>query len=78
MPVEVHPLPFGFVNFLKIKEWGTTEHVLDVGFLTDEQAQAYWQEVSSAWLNHVRKRRTMISDDLKQKAASANDREGQR
>jgi hypothetical protein len=71
MAIEVHPEPFKFVNYLRVKEWGDT-HTLDVGFLSPAQASEYWRELEKAWVDHCGRRHQMITEDLREKAASAN------
>jgi hypothetical protein len=60
MPIEVHPLPFRFVNYIRVKEWPEPANMMDVGRLTDLQAREYWDELYPLWIDHVQKRRAHL------------------
>jgi len=60
----VELLPFGFANFLRVKEWA--DHTFPVAHLSDEQAAAYWDELKPLWLAHVQNRRQMMEIELAQ------------
>jgi hypothetical protein len=64
MAIEVHPEPFKFVNYLRVKEWGDT-HTLDVGYLNPKQSADYWDELKIAWIHHCDRRAKMLVEDRK-------------
>jgi hypothetical protein len=45
-------------NFLRMQVGEESLPVLDVRFLTDEQAKDLWRAWEKEWLDHVHKRRT--------------------
>ena len=54
---------FGFVNYVRFEGMKET---FSVGKLTDEQAGEYWDDLRSAWISHVRKRRELdASNDVR-------------
>jgi hypothetical protein len=73
MAVEVHTKPFRFPNFVRIEEWPEDRHMLDVGFFTEEQARAYWNELLPLWLAHCATRRKLNYDNRNSPPTSKGD-----
>lgn len=61
MPIEVKIEPFRFPNYLRMEQFSVADprnlrDMFPVGYLTEEQAAAYWDELRPLWLEHVKNR----------------------
>lgn len=61
MKVNVDLQPFRLPNFLLFNVRDTDNGQVDVGALSDDEADAYFEEMRGAWKNHVRNRRLLMT-----------------
>lgn len=58
--------PFSLPNFLKVggpNQSKAEEHVIDVGEMSDEQAEELWTAMRDVWMRHVQARRTALGKE---------------